>query len=287
LRSYAFLLAIPPASFLLQHRVNDLLFGPFPAYDQSWDPEILRLWGKGMAFILQKEIARWTELFLPNNIVLLIGFVLALSISAWCILRREAGTTELRNLCLALIAGTVVLAVFDKDDAVFHLIPAIACMFLIVAQVLTARNGWHSSMMRSLGILVAVSSLVALGSGMKMWILSEAAGYRNSVVQHRLSSLFPSGSEDMLVVGPAALFPHFSNGQNVTMVDDRLGKRLDQFSDGSLARLTFLLLDHEYVAYGYEAKFRARWPMVRLSAVEEVGNVAIPYGYLRIMKVGR
>jgi len=286
-RSYVFLLAIPPAWFFLRNWVNDLLFGHFPAYDQTWDPEILMLWSKGMTFILQKEITRWKDYFIPNNIVLLIGFVLTLSISAWCILKRKTGTKELRDLCVALIAGAVVLAVFDKDDATFHLMPAIPIMFAILSQVITAHSGWHFIMMRSLGILVVASSLVGLGSGMKMWTLSEAAGYRNSVVEQRLSALFPSRSEDILVVGSAALFPYFSNGHNVTMVDDRLGKRLGQFADGTLARLKFLMLDREYVEYGYEAKFRARWPMVRLSTIEEIGNVSIPYGYLRIVKVNQ
>lgn len=284
---YLILLAIPPASFLFRDQVNAVLFGPFDAYDRTWDPDLLGLWSKGAWFLLEKEVDRWRSYFVLGNIVRIIPFALAVGLAVRHVVRRPTEGADPRSVAAGLLAGIVVLGVFDKSDSSHHLIPLIPFMYALLVGTMGAGLPSRGKMRKGLAVIVGAAAIVGLGAGVRMWVLSERSGYRNAVVEQRISAAFTGHRENVLIVGPAALFPFFSNGENVTMIDDRNGTRLDRFANDSLERLRFILLDREYLAYGYEAKFRARWPMVELATIEEMGRVSSPYGYLKIIRVQR
>jgi hypothetical protein len=69
----------------------------------------------------------------------------------------------------------------------------------------------------------------------------------------------------------------------VTMLDDRKASLLDQVDPRDL---DYLLIDKEYVMYGFERKFRESFPDLSIETVQTIGDPTRS-AYLKILAVER
>lgn len=279
------LIALPVVLFFLRSNINDMLFGELGIVDKTWQSALNELWGGGVGKLFYKEIKRWSIYFLNSNVVglLVITSVLG-AITFKVISRGQKIPPHLIPLSLAAFTGILVLLVADKHCTGNHAFAVVPFLFGIVTVICNslASTKWKRVNHLFLSACLSLSIILTVFFSLRTAIMHQNSGYINNKVSAFLTSIMPEEGENILAIGPAALFPHMSTQGNFTMLDDRTGSMLDLVNP---CEFTYILIDLEYVDYGFERKFKKKFPGLDLKIIEVIGDYIKSYGYLKVLRI--
>lgn len=275
------LVLIPLTVYFLKPAFNDAVFGTFPEGSVERSQVVLALSSLGLGSLIAKDVSRWREYFLVSGVLHLVVFSASTAYALWRIARgRSHFTLQALPVACALFAGVVLLFLVDPHRTMPH---AFVAMPFFYGLLVLALKDQGAATLRMFPMVVALAAVLSISSSLHIAWNYNAAGYTNHVVAASLDRLMPGPSQGIDVIGPTALFPHMKPRGRVTMLDDRKASLLDQVDPRDL---DYLLIDKEYVMYGFERKFRESFPDLSIETVQTIGDPTRS-AYLKILAVER
>jgi len=279
------LIALPVVLFFLRSNLNDMIFGELGIVDKTWRLALNELWAGGVWNLFFKEIQRWFGYFLYSNIVGLLVITSAIgAISFKVIVRRQKIPSNLVPLSLAALTGMLVLMVADKHHNEHHAFAVVPFLFGIVTVICSSFTSikWKRANHLFLSACLSLSIILTGFFSLRTAILNHNSGYSNNEVSAFLASIMPEERESILAIGPTALFPDMSTQGNFTMLDDPTGSMLELVNPCEFA---YILIDNEYVDYGFERKFKKHFQGFDLKTLKVIGDPFKSYGYLKVLRI--
>lgn len=279
------LIAIPVVLFFLRSNINDMLFDELGIVDKTWRPALNELWAGGVWKLFYKEIKRWSSYFLNSNVVGLLVIIWALgAISFKVITRRPKIPPHLISLSFAALSGLLVLLVADKHHTGYHAFAVVPFLFGIVTVICNSFTStkWKRVNHLFLSACLSLSIVLTVIFSLRTAIMHHNSGYINNKVSAFITGIMPEEGESILAIGPTALFPSMSTQGNFTMLDDRTGSMLELINP---CEFTYILIDHEYVDYGFERKFKKKFNGFNLKTLRVFGDSFKSYGYLKVLRI--
>jgi hypothetical protein len=261
------LMAFPMAAFLLRDKFNDLVFGIFPGYDESWAPGIAAMWRTGVWALLSKEFGRWHGTFFNSGIFVLAWIAIGLALVARAAFtERDALTRRASHLFIACCCAALVLFAVDRQGSPNHALPVIPFLIGAAAIGMQRIGKWRIEFAAS---ILAASLAAACVPSIRLALECEDTGYSNAAVDAVVRILLPAKGDSRIGIGPTALFPQLHCDGSLVLIDDRSAHRLPRLD---LAVLDFILIDSEYVGYNFEGSLASVRPEHRFTQVATVGR---------------
>jgi hypothetical protein len=279
------LIALPTVLFFLRSNINDMLFGDLKIVDITWNPELKELWAGGVTKLFYKEIIRWSGYFLDSNIIGLLVILSALgAVSFRVITLNQRIPNQLIPLGISVLVGILVLLVADKQYTENHAFAVVPFLFGIVAIICNSFTSkkWKPISYLFLLAYVSLSIILTVIFSLRTAIVLNNSGYNNNKVSAFVNGIMPDKGESILAIGPTALFPNMSTQGNFTMLDDRTGNMLELVNP---CEFSYILIDSEYVLYGYEEKFRKKFRSFDLKKLKVFGDPLNLTGYLKVLGI--
>lgn len=235
-----------------------------------------------------REIYRWTDYFFMSNIGEFLAILLALSFFILCLLglsKKKKIPSQLISIPMGCVVAIGVLTFIDPAKWAEHALPVVPFFIIILAIVLNIipnQKQKHIGIML-LFIFVILSSGFKLAQGIDVMRKGVLNGYTNNSVVEIMRHVFSDQDRNYNVIGPTELWPYINQKMNVTIIDRRSRREIEDLKN-YLDNIDLIILNNDYQGFNWEELFRKRYPDIELETIAEVGKINSGWHYLKILR---
>ncbi len=240
----------------------------------------------GGLLIFKKELSRWGEYLLKSNIGLFLAVLLGLFFLVSPAFKPRKANLRWGNMSIALGCLTALgtLTFVDPHPWASHGLAIVPFFMVILARELESVKDLKA---RSVGIsfllvLVIFCAAVKVGQGANQIRKGIQYKYSNPAVITTLNNVLVE-KKNYVIIGPTEVWPYINPKANVVINDNARAKGMEALR-GIINEFDFIVLDSDYEGYNWEARFKERYPLIRLEKIAEVGTLENGSYHLKILK---